>query len=116
MESTTNSFDFGYDAPMIDVNEEDMYWMFNDSKFVIQGVQSFNSDQEFPLGLIVNETGIIQIKIDALENVDENVDLFIKDNETNLFHDLRVSNFEIQLPIGEYNTTIFFSISQPSAF
>lgn len=103
-ENTSNHFDFGYDAPMIDVNEEDIYWIFSDSKFVIQGVQNFNSDQEFSLGLIVSETGTAQIKIDALENIDENLDLFLKDNETNSFHDLRASNFEIQLSVGEYNS------------
>ncbi|MDC9722637.1 MAG: choice-of-anchor D domain-containing protein [Urechidicola sp.] len=103
-ENTGNHFDFGYDAPMIDINNEDMYWLLNNTEFVIQSVQNFNPDQEFSLGLIVSEAGSLKIKIDALEYIDESVNLFIKDNETNIFHDLRASNFEIQLPVGVYNT------------
>lgn len=103
-ENTDNHFNFGYDAPMIDINSEDMYWLLNNTEFVIQSVQNFNPDQEFSLGLIVSEVGSLQIKIDDLEYIDENVDLFIRDNETNTFHNLRASNFEIQLPVGVYNS------------
>uniref|UniRef100_UPI00356A929F LamG-like jellyroll fold domain-containing protein n=1 Tax=Mariniflexile sp. TaxID=1979402 RepID=UPI00356A929F len=42
-EKASNGFDLGYDAFMVDVNEEDMYWYFNKSKFVIQGVANFDA-------------------------------------------------------------------------
>ena len=46
----------------------------------------------------------IETKIDALENIEEGIALFIKDNETNVYHDLRVSDFEFELPQGIYNS------------
>ncbi|MFV8280060.1 LamG domain-containing protein, partial [Christiangramia marina] len=36
--NTTDGFDLGYDAPLIENNVEDLYWMIDESEFVIQGV------------------------------------------------------------------------------
>ena len=54
---------------MVDVNEEDMYWDIEGGKFVIQGINSLDNAQEFPLGLIVEESGLISIRIEELENI-----------------------------------------------
>ena len=96
------NFDIGYDAILADVNKEDMYWTINKSKFVIQGVNNLNDDQEFPLGLIVNEPGMISIKVDGLENVDLNKPIFIKDNLTGETYQINNSPFDIQLEAGTY--------------
>lgn len=101
--SASNDFDLGYDAFMIDVNEEDMYWVLADNKFVIQGVNNFNASQEFNLGLIVNEAGNIKIELDALRNVETNLNLFIKDNLTGETHKINDKAFEMYLEPGEYN-------------
>jgi hypothetical protein len=101
--SASNDFDLGYDAFMIDVNEEDMYWVLADNKFVIQGVNNFNASQEFNLGLIVNEAGNIKIELDALRNVETNLNLFIKDNLTGETHKINDEAFEMYLEPGEYN-------------
>jgi len=101
-ENATNNFDIGYDAPIADINSEDMYWFFNGSEFVIQGVNNFNTNQELPLGLTISETGLVTIKIDSLENVDQSVEIYIKDNFTGLSHQINNQPFEINLPVGEY--------------
>ena len=102
-EEASNDFDLGYDAFIIDINEEDMYWVFDDNKFVIQGVNNFSETQEFSLGLIVNESGVIKIKIDAIKNVDPNLNLYIKDNETGLAYQINHEAFELYLDAGTYN-------------
>ena len=99
----SNGFDLGYDAFMIDVNEEDMYWLFDDNKYVIQGVNNFNPNQEFSIGLIVKESGTIRIKTDLLKNVDPSLKLYIKDNETGLVLPINNEPFEIFLNEGQYN-------------
>ncbi len=113
-QNTSNHFDFGYDAPIADINTEDMFWIFDESKFVIQGVNNFDAGQEFPLGLIVSETGVVQIKIDELENIDNSIELYIKDNLTGEYYDLMASGFEIQLPSGEYYTRFSLAFSNQS--
>ena len=102
-EDASNKFDLGYDAFMIDVNEEDMYWYFDDNKFVIQGVNNFNSTQEFSLGLIVKQAGTTSIKLDGLENMNPNTALFIKDIVTGEIHQINNTPFETTLDPGTYN-------------
>ena len=102
-EKASNGFDLGYDAFMADVNEEDMYWMFDDNKFVIQGVQNFDEAQEFSIGLKVNQNGLIRIKLDELENIDSNFPIYIKDSETEETHQINSEPFEIILDSGTYN-------------
>jgi hypothetical protein len=101
--NTTNAFDIGYDAPMFDMNDNDMYWELSNSQFVIQAIPNFNDSQIVPLGLIVAIEGGSTIKIDALENIPDGLYIYIHDNLTGLYHDLKNSNFTISLPIGQYN-------------
>ena len=101
--NASDNFDFGYDAFMADVSEEDMYWAFNKNKFVIQGVSNFDETKEFQLGLIVKESGLINIKVDAIENLDADVPLYIKDELTGETYKINNASFEIYLAAGEYN-------------
>ena len=93
----------GYDAFMADVSEEDMYWYFNNSKFVIQGVDRFDETQEFHLGLVVKQAGIIKIELDVFENNDDNILLFIKDGLTGETYNINTNSFELFLDPGTYN-------------
>jgi hypothetical protein len=99
----SNSFDLGYDAFMVDVNEEDMYWSFNNNKFVIQGVADFSEIQEFDLGLIVKTAGTARIKLNALENIPANTPIYIKDTTTNEIFNINSNPFELYLGAGVYN-------------
>lgn len=101
--NATDGFDMGYDAFMIDVNEEDMYWSLNDAKLVIQGVSSFDASKEFSLGLIVQKEGVATIKVEALENMDASTNLYIKDAFTNQTHLITNNAFDVFLPSGIYN-------------
>jgi hypothetical protein len=103
VENTSNHFDLGYDAPIADINKEDMYWTFDGAKFVIQGVPNFDENQEFPLGLKISKTGLARIKIDELENMDENISIYIKDNLLGKTHNISQKPFEIELEAGTYN-------------
>ncbi len=112
-ENASLGFDIGYDAFMADVNKEDMYWTVDSNKFVIQGVNNFNDDQEFPLGLIVNKGGLIKIKLDHIENIDTNKSIYIKDNITEETNQINEVPFEIYLDKGTYNDR-FKLVFQPT--
>ncbi|MFI1745556.1 LamG-like jellyroll fold domain-containing protein [Thalassobellus sediminis] len=102
-EKASNKFDLGYDAFMADVNIEDMYWLFDNNKFVIQGVNNFESPQELALGLIVKKSGLASIKIDVLENIDPNKAIYISDAITGEVSEINSKPFEIYLEKGTYN-------------
>ncbi len=100
--NASNHFDMGYDAFMADVNEEDMFWDFNNNKFVIQGVNAINETQEFPLGIIVKQPGFASINVDVLENVDTSLSLYVKDEQTGIVHHINHKPFQIHLESGTY--------------
>lgn len=100
-ERTTNNFDIGFDAPLNEDNKEDMFWLIGKSKLVIQGVNNFNDDQELQLGLKISEAGLITIKIDKVENMDDK-ELYIKDILTGETYNITQQPFEINLESGEY--------------
>jgi Concanavalin A-like lectin/glucanases superfamily/GEVED domain len=101
--NASNEFDFGYDAFIADINEEDMYWTFDAGNFVIQGVNNFSETQEFAIGLKVKQAGLINIRIEALENIDTSLDLYIKDNTTGQVYQINNEIFQIYLDAGTYN-------------
>jgi len=101
-ENATDLFDLGYDAPIIDVNSDDMYWEFSGNKFVIQAIPDFNMDRIIPLSVKITNSGLTTIRIDALENVPVATEIYIYDAETGIYHDIKNSNFTISLPIGVY--------------
>jgi hypothetical protein len=101
--NATNNFDLGYDAQIADIGAEDMYWIVDGSKFVIQAVNNFDDNQELPIGLKISEEGRVSIKIETLENIDATVQIFLKDNLTGIEHQINDKAFEINLPAGEYN-------------
>jgi hypothetical protein len=111
-ENTSNHFDLGYDAPIADLGKEDMFWTFDGSKFVIQGVDNFDKKQELSLGLKISKAGLARIKIDKTENLDKKAVVFIKDKLTGLTHQIDKNPFEINLEPGEYLNRFFLTFKK----
>lgn len=112
--NASKGFDLGYDAFMVDVNEEDMYWNIEGGKFVIQGVDALNNSQEFPLGLVVDESGVISIRIEELKNINSNMSIYVKDNETKESFKINNNIFSLKLDAGIYNDRFSIVFNQQS--
>lgn len=87
--NASDNFDLGYDAPLIENNAEDMYWYFNNSEFVIQGVRDFDRERELQLGLKIKEKGSVKISIDELHNIADDKAILLKDSLEGIVHNLR---------------------------
>ncbi len=111
---STPEYDLGYDARLIEDNLEDMYWVIPTDNLVIQATNSFRDAQALPLGLKINRAGIAVIALDELNNVSANLPLFIHDTETDNYHDLRASDFEIFLDRGTYNERFELAFNSPA--
>jgi len=101
--NTTNGFDLGYDAPLNDNNPEDMFWLIDNVEFVIQGVPNFGIDQVLPLGIKINEAGEFSIKLNKLENVADDVNIYLKNLQDSTYFDLREGDYSMNLDPGYYN-------------
>ncbi|WP_157804982.1 LamG-like jellyroll fold domain-containing protein [Confluentibacter lentus] len=101
-EKASNEFDLGYDAPLIEDLKEDMFWIINDGNYVIQGVDNFDDTQKLPMGIKTNKAGISKIKLDALENISNDLDIYLIDKELGIQHNLKESNYEVYLLPGSH--------------
>ena len=101
-QNATSLFDRGYDAPLIEDNVEDIYWTFEEGKYIIQGVESFNDANVFPIGVKIDQEGEVIIKIQELENIPSSFDIFLRDKGLTTIHDLNLMPYKINLPVGEY--------------
>lgn len=95
--------DWGFDALMYQVFSDDMYWVLENKKYVIQAVDAINFEKQIPLGVQTLTGGAITIKIDKLENVPDEVGVFLMDNETNTLYNLRENNYTATLAAGVYH-------------
>jgi hypothetical protein len=114
-EKATSGFDVGYDAYIADQNAEDMYWLQDTKKLVIQGVQSFDDEREFPLGLVVDEAGTARIKLDASDGKPSGLNLFIIDHLTEEVFAIDDKPFEISLEPGIYENRFALLFQSPSS-
>lgn len=96
-------FNRGYDALMVDPREDEVFFIIENDvtkKYVIQGVEAYNSLFEFPIGISITQEGNHIIMLDAVENFDDVI--YIKDKLLNRTYNLSSSNFNINLPPGDY--------------
>lgn len=100
----TYGIDWGFDALMYQVLADDMYWMLENKKYVIQAVDTLISEKQIALGVQTLTGGAITIKIDRLENVPDETGVFLMDNETNTLYNLRENNYSATLPAGEHHS------------
>ncbi|WP_372793478.1 T9SS type A sorting domain-containing protein [Lutibacter sp.] len=101
-ENTTDGVDWGYDAQLYQLLNDDMYWVINSEKYVIQATGSIFIGKEIPLGISTVEGGAITIGVDAIENPVEGIKVCLKDNELNIMYDIQETDYQITLPAGEY--------------
>lgn len=87
---------------MYQIFSDDMYWVLENKKYVIQAVDTINFEKQIALGVQTLTGGAITIKIDKLENVSEEMSIFLVDKETNTLYNLRKINYTTTLPAGEY--------------
>ncbi|KAB8155768.1 choice-of-anchor D domain-containing protein [Kordia sp. TARA_039_SRF] len=101
--NATDGFDLGYEGKSIGVVENDMYWALEGEKYVIQAVPNIYNDRVVPLGLVSETNGGGLIKLDAVENISEDIGIYIRNNYSGATHNLRESDFQVTIPVGETN-------------
>jgi hypothetical protein len=101
-ERATQAVDWGFDAEIYEVFADDMYWILNNKKYVIQGTNEVGLNAEVPLGIQLSKTGVVTVKIDALENVDDDISIYLKDKLTGEIFNIRDKPIQINLMEGKY--------------
>ncbi len=95
-------FDWGFDGLLYQNQMDDMYWLLNSEKYTIQGIDNVSESTVLPIGVHTSDPGLNNIVIDILENVPDNLNIYVHDKELNIYHDLRDTKYEIYLEAGTY--------------
>ena len=113
-QNATDGIDWGYDGKLNEEQIDDMYWMIEGDKYVIQGLNAVEEQTVIPLGIHVRDNGLNALTLDHLENVPDEVEIYVHDNLLEIYHDLRQSNYEVNLTTGEYLDRFFIVFTDPS--
>lgn len=108
-EFASDSFDAGYDGVHLDNQPNDMYFRSQNTNLIIQGVGFFNENKRHPLSIKTNQTGYVEIVLDDIENFDANRKIFIFDNQTGLYHNIKTQPFSVKLNAGIHNDRFFLT-------
>jgi hypothetical protein len=108
-ERASDGIDWGFDGEIYELLKDDMYWVIQDKKYVIQATNAISKTTEIPIGVKVTETGTVKIKIDFLENAEDKMELYLKDNFTGVSYNLNENAFEQALEAGTYNDRFYLT-------
>ena len=100
---STDEVDNGFDAVLSNDFPNDMYWMLNDEKFVIQAFNELKEDRVVPIGIKSMGDCTIQIKVATIENPYPGMEVYLRDNTTLDTYDILNDSFEIALDEGQFN-------------
>jgi len=101
-ENATPNVDWAYDGMLNEQQIDDMFWVINDERYIIQASNEAETSTVYPLGIKTSTDGINSIMIDELENVPSDVNIYLHDIELDIYHDLRTGAYEIFLNTDEY--------------
>ena len=110
-DAATDNFDFGYDAINIEDFPNDMNWMIEDERYIVQGVGAYATTKFYPLGIFLSDSGEIQIGLNSLENFDEEIPVYVYDSELNTYAQINEQNFMHDISSGEYINRFYITFS-----
>ncbi|XMO87725.1 LamG-like jellyroll fold domain-containing protein [Algibacter sp. AS12] len=103
-DSTSDGFDYGYDAENVVETNNDLLLSFEDRGMVIQAYSALTTDKVVPLNFKSSGDNSFEIKLNELENIDENQSIYLKDNQTGTYFDLtKNESYEFNAGQGVFN-------------
>jgi len=104
-DTTTDGFDHGYDGGLIlDSPEEDMTTLLGDEQYVIQAYTPITPDKVIDLSLNTSGNYTYSLDIVELKNIDENQEMYLRDNLTNTYFNLRQGQpYTFTSEAGQFN-------------
>ncbi|MCO4823039.1 MAG: T9SS type A sorting domain-containing protein, partial [Flavobacteriaceae bacterium] len=105
----TDGFDYGYDAINPDYFPSDMSWLIDEGRYVIQGVGAFETSKIYPLGINLAISGNIEIELEAQENFDSEIPVYIYDALLNTYTQFNSETFKLPLDPGDFMDRFFLA-------
>jgi hypothetical protein len=107
--AASDGMDYGYDALCFENLADDLNWMINDQRYVIQGVGAFNENKSYPFGMFLTNSGTISFSLNSLENFESPINVFIYDALNNSFNQINDNSFNMNIDNGNYLNRFFIT-------
>ncbi|WP_308991171.1 T9SS type A sorting domain-containing protein [Mariniflexile litorale] len=108
-EKTSYGYDKGYDAKSKNDFKNDFYWFLNNQKLVIQALPEINIEDKLPLTVKISDAGSYTFSINNMENIPEDLNIYLVDNIQNIYYNLR--NEDAKLFLNSETKSNQFSIA-----
>ncbi|MBQ0769859.1 MAG: T9SS type A sorting domain-containing protein [Bizionia sp.] len=102
-DNATLDYDKGYDAYDYNGHPDYMLWDIQGDNFVIQGRNNFNLDNEMPLSFKIATAGSYTIGLKKTLNFPDGTPIYLKDNVSGLYYNLKTEDATLYFEAGEYN-------------
>jgi len=106
-EETSDDYDYGYDAKNMEDTNDDLHLILNGENMVIQAYSAITPDKSVPLNLKTSGNYNYTIKITDIVDISEDQDIYLKDNLTGEYFDLRNEQpYEFSSEAGEFSNRL----------
>lgn len=109
----TDALDPGYDAINVNDFDNDMYFLCGTTKLFIQGVGYFNTANSYPIGVTSTVDGVVKFSLEEITNLDPNQNVYIYDNVTGVYNDLKEKNYLPVVPAGVIDDRFSLRFNNP---
>tara|TARA_R110002049_G_scaffold37701_1_gene118160 strand:+ start:9858 stop:11717 length:1860 start_codon:yes stop_codon:yes gene_type:complete len=107
-----NTYNRFYDGRNINELSSDAYLISDDKELVIKSID-YDETARLPLGLKSSKDNtLFSVKINKLNDVPNDVNIYVFDNESNTYTDVKNGAFEINLNTGVYNNRFEITFSK----
>jgi hypothetical protein len=103
-DATTDDYDYGYDAENSDINNNDFHLNLKGIDMNMMAYSQITNDKVVPLNFKSSASNSFEIKISNLENIDDSQDIYLKDNFTGTYFNLKDSKaYSFTSEQGKFN-------------
>lgn len=99
-EHASYDYDRGYDAKSYDNLKNDLHWLVNNESLIIQALPKINTKDILPLNIKITDAGLYKFSISNMENIPDNMTIYLVDNLQNVYYNLRTSDAQFILNSG----------------
>jgi Concanavalin A-like lectin/glucanases superfamily/GEVED domain len=101
---TSDGYDYGYDAENSDINNNDMHLNLDGVDMNIMAYSQISDDKVVPLNFKSSGSNSFEIKISDMENIDDSQEIYLKDNFTGKYFNLKESKpYSFTSEQGKFN-------------
>ena len=106
-EDTSDEYDYGYDSKNAALNANDIGLILEDKAMIIQAYGPIEASKIVPMVLKSSGNYNYTLQITETENIDEDQDIYLRDNLTGTYFDLRSEQpYEFTSNTGEFNNRL----------